>query len=323
LRYLITGGSGYLGSRLASRLAERVNTETVVNLDVVVPEYRDPRTAFRQIDVRDALAVETAIAEEAPDVLIHTAFVLDPTRDEPDSYEVNVNGTFNVLAAASLHGVPRVCVTTATMAYGARAGNPVPIEESQPVYGHAHYMYARHCAEADRIAQLWATLHRQRLMTIVRPCTIFGEGADNHLIRMWDTQSFFPDFGTGDQPTQFLHIDDAVSGYLALIDSAQQGPFNLVPDGEITWHQCAEIAGVEVRPVREQSFTGLAEGIWKLRRGGVELPPSFMDFLKHPFLASNQRIKSALPDWRPEHPSREVFDQQMRARANLHSRRGV
>lgn len=314
MRYLITGGSGYLGSRLVERLAERPNTENVVNLDLVVPNFRWPHTSFRQVDVRDAAAVSTAVAEERPDVLIHTAFVLDPTNDEPEMYEANVNGTFNVLAAASTHGVPRVCVTTATMAYGARASNPVPIDESQPVHGHAHYMYARHAAEADRIAQLWATLHRQRLMTIVRPCTIFGPGADNHLVRMWDAQPFFPDFGTGDQPTQFLHIDDAVDGLLDLVDATQPGPFNLTPDGEITWHQCARIAGIEVRPVREESFTGLAEGIFRLKRSGVEIPPSFIDFFKYPYLAGNDRIKEAIPSWRIQHTSTEVFRAQMDAR---------
>lgn len=311
MRVLITGGSGYLGSRLVEQLAARPNVESVVSLDVVAPAFRSPSSAFRQVDLRDANAVATAIAEERPDVLIHTAFVMDPTRDEPETYEVNVNGTFNLLAAASAHGVQRVYVTTATLAYGARAGNPVPIDEAQPVYGHAHYMYARHSAEADRIAQLWATLHPQRLMTIVRPCTIFGPGASNHLVRMWESQAFLPDFGTGDQPTQFLHIDDAVSGYLALLDSAQPGPFNLVPDGEITWHQCAAVAGIEVRPVREESFTGLAEGIWRLKRGGVEVPPSFVDFFKYPYLASNARIKAVVPEWQPQYTSAQVFQAQL------------
>lgn len=314
MRYLITGGSGYLGSRLVEALAARPTTERVVNLDLVAPEFRPAGAAFRQVDVADAAAVESAIAEEAPDVLIHAAFVLDPMREEPEMYEANVNGTFNVLAAASAHGVKRVYVTTATMAYGVRPGNPVPIDETQPVYGHAHYVYARHAAEADRIAQLWATLHPQRLMTIVRPSTIFGPGAANHLVRMWATQPYLPDFGTGDQPTQFLHIDDAVSGYLALLDSSQPGPYNLTPDGEITWHQCAAEAGIEVRPVREQSFTGLASGMWRLKMSGVEVPPSFVDFFKYPYLASNARLKSVAPEWQPQHTSRDVFAAQMAAR---------
>lgn len=315
LRYLITGGSGYLGSRVLEQLAALSNTELIVNADVAVPQFRPPNSSFRQIDIRDGDAISTAIAEERPDVLIHMAFVLDPTRDEPEMYEVNVNGTFNVLAAAAAQGVDRVYVTTATMAYGAWANNPVPITEAQPVHGHARYVYARHAAEADRIAQLWATLHRQRLMTIIRPCTIYGPGADNHLVRMWESQAFFPDFGTGDQPTQFLHIDDAVSGIVGLIDSAHPGAFNLTPDGEITWHQCAEVAGIEVRPVREESFTGLAGGMWRLKTPGVEIPPSFVDFFKYPYLATNARLKKAVPGWQPQHASAEVFRAQVAAGA--------
>ena len=314
MRYLVTGGSGYLGSRVVDYLASRGNAESVVNLDVAVPQFRPPNTSYRQIDVRDSAAISRVIGEERPDVLIHMAFVLDPTRDEPEMYEVNVNGTFNVLSAAAAMGVERVYVTTATMAYGAWPGNPVPITETQPVHGHARYVYARHAAEADRIAQLWATLHRQRLMTIIRPCTIFGPGADNHLVRMWDSQAFFPDFGTGDQPTQFLHVDDAVTGLVSLVDSAQPGVFNLVPDGEITWHQCAAVAGIEVRPVREESFTGLASGMWRLKMPGVEIPPSFVDFFKYPYLASNARLKQAVPAWQPQYPAAQVFQAQMAAR---------
>jgi UDP-glucose 4-epimerase len=308
LRYLITGGSGYIGSRVAELLAFQKSTDSVVVADVRPPEFRPQKTSFRKLDVREPGSIAIALAEERPDVLVHMAFVVDPTHDEPTMYETNVNGTFNVLAAAAASGVERAVVTSATMAYGPWRGNPVPITESQPVHGHAHYVYARHAAEADRIAQLWATLHRQRRMTIIRPCTVFGPGADNHLVRMWESQAYFPDFGTGDQPTQFLHIDDAVSGIVSLIESEQPGAFNLVPDGEITWHQCAAMAGLEVRGVREESFTGLAGGMWRLKMPNVEIPPSFVDFFKYPYLASNERLKQAIPNWQPEHTSRDTFE---------------
>jgi UDP-glucose 4-epimerase len=319
LRYLITGGSGYIGSRVVELLAGLKETESVVAADIKPPQFRPEKTSFRSLDVRDAGAVGTALAEERPDVLVHMAFVVDPTHDEPEMYETNVNGTFNVLAAAAAHGVERAVVTTATMAYGPWPGNPVPITENQPVHGHARYVYARHAAEADRIAQLWATLHRQRRMTIVRPCTVTGPGADNHLVRMWDSQSFFPDFGTGDQPTQFIHVDDAASGLTSLIVSEHPGAFNLVPDGEITWHQCAALAGLEVRGVREQSFTGLAGGMWRLKLPNVEIPPSFVDFFKYPYLASNERLKQAVPDWRPQHTSRDAFELMLQIRAGAQS----
>ncbi|MFY9488078.1 MAG: NAD-dependent epimerase/dehydratase family protein, partial [Solirubrobacterales bacterium] len=300
MRYLITGGSGYIGSRLAEALGQRRSTDTIVVADLVPPPLMTEKTTFRQLDVRDVESVFDALAEEEPDVLVHLAFIVDPTHDEPAMYEVNVNGTFNVLAAAASAGVERVMAMSATMAYGAWVDNPVPITENQPVHGHAQYVYARHATEADRIAQLWATLHRQRSMTIVRPCTVFGPGADNHLVRMWEGQSFFPDFGTGDQPTQFLHVDDCVSALVGLLEAQQQGVFNLTPDGEISWHECARLAGLEVRGVREQSFTGFASGLWRLKMPNVEIPPSFVDFFKYPYLASNERLKQALGDWQPE-----------------------
>lgn len=314
MRYLVTGGSGYIGSRVVEQLATLRDTRAVVNADVRPPEFQPSGTSFRQLDVRDGDAIALALAEEQPDVLLHLAFIVDPTHDEPAMYDTNVNGTFNVLAAASAAGVARVAMTTATMAYGPWPNNPVPITESQPVHGHARYVFARHAAEADRIGQLWATLHRQRVMTIIRPCTVFGPGADNHLVRMWESQAFFPDFGTGDQPTQFIHIDDAANGIVQLLESSHAGVFNLTPDGEITWHQCAAIAGLDVRGVREESFTGLASGMWRLKMSNVEIPPSFVDFFKYPYLASNERIKQALPGWQPQHSSRAVFEGQMAAR---------
>lgn len=319
MRYLITGGSGYIGSRVVERLAASKNADAVVNADLRPPEFQPQGSSFRQLDVRDADALNATIVEERPDVLLHMAFVVDPTHDEPNMYDTNVNGTFNVLAAAAAYGIGRVAVTSATMAYGPWSNNPVPISESQPVHGHARYVYARHAAEADRIAQLWATLHRQRTMTIIRPCTVFGPGADNHLVRMWESQSFFPDFGTGDQPTQFIHVDDAVEGIAQLLEAGQPGVFNLVPDGEITWHQCAALAGLEVRGVREESFTGLTSGMWRLKMPNVEIPPSFVDFFKYPFLASNDRIKQALPSWAPQHTSKDVFEQMIQRLATTNS----
>lgn len=314
MKILITGGSGYIGSRVTETLAERRGTEAIMIADLKPPRLRPPKTGFRKLDVCDAQAIAELIESEQPDVLMHFAFLVDPVNEEPDMYEVNVNGTFNVLAAASRAGIERVIVVTATMAYGPWPDNPHPITESQPVHGHAQYVYARHAAEADRIAQLWATLHPQRQMTIVRPCTVFGPGADNHLVRMWEDQAFFPDFGTLDQTTQFLHIDDAIPAFVGLAENPHPGVFNLVPDGEVSWRDCAELAGLETRAVREQSYAELAGGLWRLRQGTAATPPTFLDFFKYPWLASNDKLKAALPDWQPRYSSRIAFEQMMQMR---------
>ncbi|MBK5229835.1 MAG: NAD-dependent epimerase/dehydratase family protein, partial [Thermoleophilia bacterium] len=133
MRYLITGGSGYIGSRLADALAARRKTSSVVVADLVPPRTLPDKVTFRKLDVRSMDAATDALAEERPDALVHMAFIVDPTHDEPAMYEVNVNGTFNMLAAAAAKGVERVLAMSATMAYGAWPNNPVPITENQPV----------------------------------------------------------------------------------------------------------------------------------------------------------------------------------------------
>ena len=314
MRYLITGGAGYLGAKLVSALAARKGTTGILIADLRPPRLRPPMTGFRKVDVRDAAALNELVQSEQPDVLIHLAFVVDPTHDEPAMYDVNVNGAFNVLSAASSAGVGQVLFMSAAMAYGAWPDNPTVINESRPVHGHAHYMYARHKAEADRIAQLWATLHPDRTMTIVRPCTIFGEGADNHFVRMWEGQPFFPDFGGTDHGTQFIDDNDAIAAIVGLIAGKHAGVFNLASDGEISWRQCAELAGIEVRSVREESFTSFASGMWRLKIQSAEIPPSFVDFFKHPWQISNVKIKHALPEWSPQHSSRTVFERMIQER---------
>ena len=66
---------------------------------------------------------------------MHLAFILNPSHDEELMYDVDVNGTHNVLEAAAEAGIGQVLVTSSTVAYGAFPDNPVPLTEDDPVRG--------------------------------------------------------------------------------------------------------------------------------------------------------------------------------------------
>src|SRR5918996_6575424 len=104
MKYVITGGSGYIGSRLTELLVERDETERIVNLDVRAPDVPWPKTEYVQGDVRDRARVRELLERERPDALIHLAFLLDPIHDEARMYDIDVNGTQAVLEAASAAG---------------------------------------------------------------------------------------------------------------------------------------------------------------------------------------------------------------------------
>ena len=259
MRYLITGGSGYIGTRLVELLARREDTEKIVICDVVPPKggYR-PKTEFERVDVRDRGAVHSALQRANPDVLVHLAFILNPSHDEGFMYEVDVNGTHNVLEAAAEAGIGQVLVTTSAVAYGAFPDNPDPITEDHPVRGVARFSYARDKTESDRIVQLWALQHPDTVTTIVRPCIVFGPNVDNYLVRLWTKQPFAVDAGNLDGQIQFVHEDDVVDAIGGLLLGRHAGQYNLRADGLMTLRECAELLETPVRKMPVRLYRAIA-----------------------------------------------------------------
>jgi UDP-glucose 4-epimerase len=315
MRYLITGGSGYIGTRLVDVLARREDTEKIVIADVSPPRgaYR-PKTEFERVDVRDRAAVHGALKQGNPDVLVHLAFILNPVHDEALMYEVDVNGTHNVLEAAADVGIGQVLVTTSAVAYGAFPDNPNPITEDHPVRGVARFSYARDKTESDRIVQLWALQHPDVVTTIVRPCIVYGPNVNNYLVRLWSKTPFSVDAGNLDSGTQFVHEDDVVEAISRLLLGRHAGQFNLAPDGLMTLRECAELLDLPVRKLPVWLYRVLAKLTWRLRLS--EAPPGLIDFALYPWVVSNEKLKQTL-DWTPRYTTRESFETAMRAQGRL------
>jgi UDP-glucose 4-epimerase len=316
MRYVITGGAGYIGTRLVEHLVERDDTERVVIADVRPPRSFRPKSEYRRLDVRDAAAVRQLLDGERPDALVHLAFILNPMHDENAMYDVDVGGTHNVLEAASAAGTQHVLVTSSATAYGAFPDNPVPIDEDWPVRGVPDFEYARDKAESDRLCQLWALRHPDRTMTIVRPCIVFGPNVDNFIVRLWTKQPFQTDFGSLDQVTQFVHEDDLVEALVTLLTGRHGGAFNVAGDGTMTFRECASVAGLKTRRMPVGLARRLAALTWTLRMS--ETPPGQIRFAIHPWVVSNEKLKRET-GWRPRHSSRDTFELTMRSHGALSS----
>jgi UDP-glucose 4-epimerase len=314
MRYLITGGSGYIGTRLVSLLSARDDTDEIVVCDVRPPATYRPRTRFERLDVRDRGAVRAVLERERPDALVHLAFLLDPIHDDALMYDVDVNGTQNVLEAAAGAGVGQVLVTSSTAAYGAFADNPEPLTEDDPVRGVPSYNYARDKAESDRICQLWAAKHPDRVMTIVRPCIVLGPNVDNSLVRLWTKAPATFDTGNLEGKIQFVHEDDVVEAISRLLDGRHGGAFNVAGDGLMTYRECAELIGQPIRKIPLRAARGLNRVMWKLRQ--AEAPVGQIEFGLYPWIASNEKLKRTL-GWTPRYTSQEAFEIAMHAHGKL------
>ena len=311
MQYVVTGGSGYIGTRLVSLLAERDETERVVIADLRPPRAKRPKIDFEPLDVRDAGRCRELLERTRPDALVHLAFILNPMRDERTMYDIDVNGTSNVLEAAAAAGVGQVLVTSSTTAYGAFPDNPVPLTEEHPVRGVADFEYARDKTESDRLCQLWALQHPERVMTIVRPCIVFGPNVDNYISHAWTDQPFLVDVGGAHTPVQFVHEDDLVDAITGLLEGRHAGIYNITGDGTLNWGESAELIGMKVRRMPFRLAWRIGSIMW--RAGRAETPPGNLHFLLHPWVASNEKVKRTL-DWRPRYTSRQAFLSTMRAK---------
>jgi UDP-glucose 4-epimerase len=318
MRYVITGGSGYIGSRLTELLSARDETERILNLDVRPPATPWPKTEYVRGDVRDRAAMRELFERESPDALVHLAFILNPIRDEARMYDVDVNGTQAVLEAASAAGVEQVLVTSSGTAYGAFPDNPVPIAEDHPVRGQPDFSYARDKADADRVCQLWAADHPDRVMTIVRPCIVFGPNVDNYIVRAWSDAAFLPVMDGVEGEFQLVHEDDVVTALTGLLDAREGGAFNVAGDGLMTWRESADLIGQRVREMKFKTAYRISAVMWRLHAPKVEAPPGNLNFVRYPWILSNEKLKASV-GWEPQYDTRQVFEQTIRAKGLVES----
>jgi UDP-glucose 4-epimerase len=316
VRYLITGGSGFIGGQLIEELSGREETELIVNVDVKPPQRQSAKTEFVKGDVRDFGAMRELMERKQINSLVHLAFLLNPIRDENLMYDIDVNGTERVLRAAAETGVEHVVVTTSAIAYGAWPDNPRPIAEDHPVRGLPDFSYGRDKAEADRVCQLWAHENPDKVMTIVRPSIVFGPGVDNFIYRTWENSPFLPILDGVDEQVQFVHNEDVAQALILLLDAKAPGPYNLAADGLMTWGQCAGMVGLKTREMPYKRAYRLFDWSWRLHLPKTESPAGVLATIRYPWIVSNEKLKAAV-GWEPKYTSQETFELTMRAKGKL------
>lgn len=126
MKIVVTGAGGQIGRELVEAL-------TAAGHAVVATDLKPPEPGWRQLDVTDAKAVRSLFAEEAPEVVFHLAAILSAAGEAnpQKTYQVNQDGTVNVLEACREHGVRQLMFTSSIAVYG--PGLPDPTPEDVPL----------------------------------------------------------------------------------------------------------------------------------------------------------------------------------------------
>jgi len=237
-RALVTGGHGFVASHLARALLE--SGEEVRVLDRPEPRLTDvggPRLSgldlhgirdqvdLVEADLRDAESVATAI--EGSDSVFHLAAqtIVGVARSSPvETFEVNVLGAWTVFEACRAHQVERVVFASSDKAYG--ESPELPYREDFPLRG--AYPYDASKAAADILARSYARSYSVPL-AVTRFANVYGGGDLNFSRLIPETAVALLDGrapvirSDGSPERDLLHVDDAVSAYLAIAGALDGG----------------------------------------------------------------------------------------------------
>ncbi|MCR4522533.1 MULTISPECIES: CDP-glucose 4,6-dehydratase [Bosea] len=239
-RVLVTGHSGFKGSWLGLWLARL----GAVPLGLSLPtqdEAEGERLGFLgsimpgvACDIRDGQAVQAALKQFAPEIVLHLAaqpLVRRSYRDPHLTFETNVMGTLNLLEAVRLQpSVRSMVIATTDKCYENREW-PWAYRENDPLGGHDPYSASKACTEI--LAASWrnsfaASLDRPIAIATVRAGNVIGGGD-------WAQDRLVPDavraFAAGQplalrnpQATRpWQHVLDALCGYLLLAERLHTG----------------------------------------------------------------------------------------------------
>jgi CDP-glucose 4,6-dehydratase len=237
-RTLVTGGHGFVASHLAQALLERGDAVRV--LDRPEPRLADvggPRRSgldllgvrdeveLIEADLRDAETVDGAVA--GCDSVFHLAAqtIVGVAQESPlETFEVNVTGAWNVFEACRRRGAERVVFASSDKAYG--SSPELPYREDFPL--RAAYPYDASKAAADIVARSYAHAYGLPL-AVTRFANVYGGGDLNFsrlipeaVVALLDGRP--PAIRSDGSPERdFLHVEDAVSAYLAIADALGAG----------------------------------------------------------------------------------------------------
>jgi UDP-glucose 4-epimerase len=269
--FLVTGGAGFIGSHLVTRLVEQgetvrafdnFSTGTLENLGAV-----KDRVILVEGDLRDQDAVRRAV--DGVHVVFHQAAlssVQGSIADPHTTLDVNIAGTLNVLEAARDSGCQRVVFASSASIYGDAPGMP----KTETMAPHPLTPYAISKLAGEQLCAMFTRVHGLETVAL-RYFNAFGprqdpsspySGVITHFLHALRVGVPPVIYGDGEQSRDFVYVDNIVAANLraAKVDAAAGRVFNVASGRAVSLNELlglmAKVIGVNVRAHHEPERSG-------------------------------------------------------------------
>lgn len=236
MKLVVTGCAGFIGSAFIRTTLELNAASRIVNLDKLTyagnlenlaSVAQDPRYRFVQGDIADAAVVESLLAEEKPDAIVHFAAEshVDRSIHAPTPvFETNLRGTFTLLEAARAAKLARFVHVSTDEVYGS-IDAPHEADESYPLKASSPYSASK--AGSDLLALSYFTTYKLPVL-VTRASNNYGPYQfPEKLIPLMISNALdgrdLPIYGDGQQVRDWLYVDDHCAGIRAVLNQGRAG----------------------------------------------------------------------------------------------------
>jgi dTDP-glucose 4,6-dehydratase len=235
LKILVTGGAGFIGSAFVRMAIGETNWQVVNldkltyagNLENLTAIEHDTRYRFVQGDICDRMLVDSLLAEEKPDAIVHFAAESHVDRSilSPEPViQTNLHGTFMLLEGARKHHLGRFVHVSTDEVYGSIEA-PLEADETYPLNPSSPYSASK--AGSDLLARSYFVTYKMPVV-ITRASNNYGPYQfPEKLIPLMIANALedgtLPVYGDGQQVRDWLYVDDHCRGILAVLRGGHDG----------------------------------------------------------------------------------------------------
>jgi len=241
-KVLVTGGSGFIGSFVVSELLKEDVSEVVIfdnfsrgNIEYLENQLKDARCSLVQGDLREIDVLNTAMSE--CDYVIHLAAMwLLHCKDFPrTAFDVNIQGTFNVLEACVNNNIERLVYSSSASVYGDAI--KVPMTEDHPFNNRNFYGASKIACEAmcrafyDRNGLNYVGLRYMNVYGPHQDQTAAYTGVVPIMLNKIDENEAPVINGDGTQAYDFIYVEDVARANVLALKASSTDEFYNVGSG--------------------------------------------------------------------------------------------
>ncbi|MDQ0381650.1 NAD-dependent epimerase/dehydratase family protein [Amycolatopsis thermophila] len=310
LRVVVTGASGNIGTSTVQALGRDPGVASIVGVVRREPERTPPKVRWHTADLAEDQVNHVV---RGADVVIHLAWLFQPSHDPALTWRSNVLGAIRVFEAAAREQVPALVYSSSVGAYSPGPKDR-PVPESWPTHGWPGAAYPREKAYLERYLDGFERANPDMRVVRLRPGFVFKREAASEQRRLF-AGPFIP--GSLVRPALIPVIPDVPGLRLQAVHSADigeafrlaalkdvHGAFNVAADPVVDAPALARLLGARTVPVPAWALRAAVAAGWYAHL--LPASPGLLDTVLRLPIMDTTRARDEL-GWIPRHDSLQAI----------------